>query len=297
MPKEFARPLPRSRFLRGCNLLLRRYFRHDVARDSAALAYYLLFTLFPFMIFISSLLGLLELDIAGILNALSEVMPKDVVDLIGGYLSYVSQTSSRRMLWFGLVFSIYFPMRAANCLMRSVRKAYHLTPPIKPFRHMLKTLFFTVTLIVTIVLALVLLTVGDRLLVFLSAHIHIPQLFVSLWTSLRFPVLGLVMAFVLWLLYALSQDRRQPLKNVAPGIAFSLVLWMILSMGYSFYVEHFASYSVIYYSIGTVIVLLIWLYMSATTLVMGAEFNGTLISLRIDKSAGADQEPEALSDR
>lgn len=297
MPEQFARPLPRSRFLRGCSLLLRRYFRHDVARDSAALAYYLLFTLFPFMIFISSLLGLLELDIAGILRALSEIMPKDVVGLIGGYLSYVSQTSSRRMLWFGLVFSIYFPMRAANCLMRSVRKAYHLTPPTKPFRHMLKTLFFTVTLIVTIVLALVLLTVGDRLLVFLSAHVRIPQLFVSLWTSLRFPVLGLVMAFVLWLLYALSQDRRQPLRNVAPGIAFSLVLWMILSMGYSFYVEHFASYSVIYYSIGTVIVLLIWLYMSATTLVMGAEFNGTLISLRIDKSAGADQEPAAPSDR
>ncbi len=162
MLEPFARALPRNRFLRGCSLLLRRYFRHDVARDSAALAYYLLFTLFPFLIFISSLLGLLDLDIAGILQTLSEIMPREVTELIGGYLTYVSQTSSRQMLWFGLVFSIYFPMRAANCLMRSVRKAYHLTPPTKPLAHVIKTLLFTVLLIVTIILSLVLMTVGDR---------------------------------------------------------------------------------------------------------------------------------------
>ena len=283
MLEPFARALPRNRFLRGCSLLLRRYFRHDVARDSAALAYYLLFTLFPFLIFISSLLGLLDLDIAGILQTLSEIMPREVTELIGGYLTYVSQTSSRQMLWFGLVFSIYFPMRAANCLMRSVRKAYHLTPPTKPLAHVIKTLLFTVLLIVTIILSLVLMTVGDRVLLLLSEHIQIPPAFTRLWTALRFPALGLAMAFLLWLLYALSQDQRQPLRNLAPGIVVSLAVWMILSMCYSFYVENFASYSVIYSSIGAVIVLLIWLYMSATTLVMGAEFNGMLISLRVDR--------------
>ena len=94
-----------------------------------------------------------------------------------------------------------------------------------------------------------------------------------------------VKANLLWLLYALSQDRRQPLRNLAPGIVVSLAVWMVLSMCYSFYVENFASYSVIYSSIGTVIVLLIWLYMSATTLVMGAEFNGMLISLRVDRKS------------
>ena len=67
--------------------------------------------------------------------------------------------------------------------------------------------------------------------------------------------------------------------------AAMLAVWMVLSMCYSFYVENFASYSVIYSSIGTVIVLLIWLYMSATTLVMGAEFNGMLISLRVDRKS------------
>ena len=290
MKKDFVGTLPRNRFLRGCHLLISRYFQHDVGRESAALAYYLLFAMFPFMIFLTSLIGLLDLDVAAILRALSDIVPKEVVELIGVYLSYVATTSSSKMLWFGLVFSVYFPMRAANSLMRSVRKAYHLPPPSKALRHQIKTLLYTICFIVTIVVALTLLTVGDRVLSYLSDLIQLPQMFVDLWTALRFPALGVMMFFALSLLYALSQDQRRKARDIFPGVAVSLAVWMVLSLCFSFYVENFASYSVIYGSIGAVIVLMIWLYMSATTLVMGAEYNGVLISLRKDKAAQAAEE-------
>ena len=104
--------------------ILRRFFAHDVGRQGAALAYYLLFTLFPFLIFLSSLLGLLDLDISGIMGSLSPLLPASVLELIETYLTYVARTSSPAMLWFGLVFTIWFPMRAADCLMHAVRRAY-----------------------------------------------------------------------------------------------------------------------------------------------------------------------------
>jgi len=275
--------IPKNRFLRGIYLMVRRYLRHNVGIQSAALAFYLLFMIFPFLIFISSLLGLLRLDVAGILLVLGDFLPREVVDLVEMYLTYVGENANVRLLVFGLFFSIYFPMRATNALMRSVRTAYHLGPPRNPAVHMLKTLLYTVMLIVTIALTLVLMTVGDHLLEYAVLHFRLPSILAELWVRLRFPVVAVVANFALLFLYALAQDSRQPWRNLWPGTLMALAAWMCLSFLYSLYVENFANYSLLYGSIGTIIVVLIWLYMSAVVLILGAELNGTLIALRKDE--------------
>ena len=274
--------LPRNPFLRGAYLMAQRYLRHHVGIQSAALAFYLLFMIFPFLIFISALLGLLRLDVAGILLALGEIMPRGVVDLIEVYLTYVSRNPSLRLMMFGLVFSIYFPMRATNSLMRSVRTAYHLGPPRGPARHMLKTLLYTVLLIVTIAAALALMTVGDRVLGYAVVHFRLPSFVAEAWARLRFPAVAVLCYFALFFLYAMAQDTRQPWRNIWPGTLAALAAWMALSWLYAFYVDNIANYSLLYGSIGTVIALLIWLNMSSVVLIMGAELNGTIMSLRKD---------------
>ena len=95
-------PLPQNRFLRGIYLMIQRYLRHNVGIQSAALAFYLLFTLFPLMIFISALLGLLDLNVAGILEALREILPLEILEFIGVYLTYVGENPSPQLLLFGL---------------------------------------------------------------------------------------------------------------------------------------------------------------------------------------------------
>ena len=274
--------LPRNPFLRGAYLMAQRYLRHNVGIQSAALAFYLLFMIFPFLIFISALLGLLRLDVAGILLALGELLPRGVADLIEVYLTYVSRNPSLRLMMFGLVFSIYFPMRATNSLMRSVRTAYHLGPPRGPARHMLKTLLYTVLLIVTIAAALALMTVGDRVLGYAVVHFRLPSFVAEAWARLRFPAVAVLCYFALFFLYAMAQDTRQPWRNIWPGTLAALAAWMALSWLYAFYVDNIANYSLLYGSIGTVIALLIWLNMSSVVLIMGAELNGTIMSLRKD---------------
>lgn len=279
------RPLPQNRFLRGIYLMIQRYLRHNVGIQSAALAFYLLFTLFPLMIFISALLGLLDLNVAGILEALREILPLEILEFIGVYLTYVGENPSPQLLLFGLFFSLYFPMRATNALMRSVRTAYHLGPPRRAVAHQLKSLLYTVLLIVAIAVTLTLMTVGNRFLGYAVENFRLPPFVAGLWARLRFPVAGTVGFFALFFLYALAQDERQPWRNLWPGTLFSLAAWMALSFCYSVYVDNFAHYSILYGSIGTAIVLLIWLYMSSVVLIMGAELNGTLISLRKDRVA------------
>lgn len=259
---------------------MERYLLHSVGQEAAALAYYLLFTIFPLAIFLSSLLGLLDLDISSIVLGLRSFLPNSVVDLVESYLGYVSGTSSRAMLWFGLVFTIYFPMRAADCLMGAVRKAYRLSRPKNQFFYMAKVLLYTVFLLVTIALTLALATVGRAALEFAGRFIVVPAAFIELWEDLRFLILGGVMFAAVGLLYAAAQDAVQPAGNILPGALAALVGWMVVSAAFSFYVEHFANYTVIYGALGAVIVLMMWLNLTAVMLVMGAEINGVLISIR-----------------
>lgn len=256
--------------------LVKQFFAHDVGRSSAALAYYLLFALFPFLIFLSSLLGLLQLDISAIIESLGRLLPDSVLTFIETYLQYVSETSSPTMLWFSLVFSVYFPMRAANCLMRAVRRAYHLPRPAGQITYTLKVLLYTVFMLVTIALTLGLMTVGNRILGILGRYVWLPPAFIQLWGRLRFVVLGIVVLAAVGILYAMAQDKRDPARKIAPGAFFSLAAWMALSATYSYYVENFSNYSIIYGALGTVIVLMIWLYLTALVLILGAELNDAL---------------------
>ncbi len=283
MPK-WLEPVARSKPGRLLIGMVERYFTHDVGRQSAALAYYLLFTICPLLIFLSSLLGLLDLNVEEITSALRPVMPGSVIDIVEMYLLYVAETSSRTMLWFGLVFTIYFPTRAADCLMRAVRRAYGLGEPKNPIFYTFKVLLYTVSLLVAGAVTLFLSTMGRQVLAFLKRFITIPIPigFVDIWSKLRFLIIGVVAFGAVGLLYAASHDRRQTWRRVIPGALCAVVGWLLLSAAYSFYVEHFANYSVVYGTLGAVIVLMIWLSLTATVLIMGAEVNGALgeLSLR-----------------
>lgn len=271
--------LERHHFLSGAYQMAQRYFDHHVARDSAALTYYLLFALFPLLIFLSNLVGMMSLDINQFLAWLHPIMPQEALEIIEQYLIYVSRDSSRQLLWFSLIFSIYFPYRAASALMGSVRKAYGVQPPTHFWRYQFKLLLYTLCLIVIIVLSIALSVVGGRVLNFVSGYISLSDGFIELWSRLRFAVLGFFVFFAIALMYALAQESRT-MNRIWPGAAASLVMWLALSFLFSFYVENIARYSVIYGTLGAVIVLLLWLYLAAMMLIMGAEFNSVLMTLR-----------------
>lgn len=272
--------LERHRAAKCTALLVRRYFDHHVARDSAALSYYLLFALFPLLIFLNNLVAIWAFDLDGLLTEFATVIPRDVVNVAHQYLTYVSRVSSGPLMWFGLVFTIYFPYRAVNALFRSVRKAYDAGEPKRYLRQQLRGLLYTVLLIVTIVLTIAVSAVGRHALEFFARYIHLSDTAIALWPYLRFVALGALLFGMIALLYALALDERHFKRGIWPGVLVSLTAWVGLSMLFSLYVEHAASYSVIYGSIGAIIVLILWLYLSAAVLIMGAEFNSVLLDTR-----------------
>ncbi len=284
---------PRTGFGRLAGDMIRRYYVHDVARDSAALTYYLLFAIFPLLIFVSTLLGVLELDIASITAVLAPILPSDVVDIIRTYLEYVAANQSRQLLWFSLIFSIWFPMRSTGCLMHSLRKAFGRSAPENILLGQLRTLLFTIWMIFVIGLTLALVVVGRRALYFLSGFLPLSETFISVWGYLRFIILGLVMAISLGILYQLALGQRRPLREVLPGVGSSLAAWLLLSMAFSYYVENMARYAQLYGSIATIVVVLLWLYMSGQVLILGAELSASLIHRKKHAAPSSGGEEEA----
>lgn len=284
---------PRTGFGRLAGDMIRRYYVHDVARDSAALTYYLLFAIFPLLIFVSTLLGVLELDIASITAVLAPILPSDVVDIIRTYLEYVAANQSRQLLWFSLIFSIWFPMRSTGCLMHSLRKAFGRSAPENILLSQLRTLLFTIWMIFVIGLTLALVVVGRRALYFLSGFLPLSETFISVWGYLRFIILGLVMAISLGILYQLALGQRRPLREVLPGVGSSLAAWLLLSMAFSYYVENMARYAQLYGSIATIVVVLLWLYMSGQVLILGAELSASLIHRKKHAAPSSGGEEEA----
>jgi len=138
----------------------------------------------------------------------------------------------------------------------------------------LRNLLFTLWLIVTIAASIVLTTVGRRALEFVSGLIHLPEGFIDLWGTLRFVFLGVIMLLVLVPLNMLARGHRCPLREVVPGVLLSMLAWLTLSVAFSYYVEKVAHYTELYGSIATIVVVLLWLYMSGQVLIMGAEYNG-----------------------
>lgn len=271
-------------FIPMIRLLIENFFEHDVGKNAAALAYYLLFALFPFLIFLSNLLGLLGLDVAAVTQAMQQFLPKEIVGIIESYLDYVSHTSSPVLLGFSLVFSIWFPMRAAKGLMDNVRLAYHLDEPKHRLAYTIRQLVYTIVLLLVICLTLLLATLGRHVLGYINyllpeSTMRISGYLLGVWQYLRFIPAGLLMFLALGTLYAASLDKKQPVGTLMPGIAAALTSWMIVSIGFSFYVENFANYSIIYGTLGAVIVLLIWLYLTAAILILGAELNAALVKV------------------
>ena len=263
------------RFWEGVRGLLRRYRRHGVAFSCAALTYYLVFAAFPLLVLLGTLPGALGWESESLLYAMGRVVPDQVTVLVGRYWKDVAQNGGRRILWSSAVFSLWLPMRATDCLLHGLRRAFGAVKPAG-LRPKIRTLLFTLWLMVTLTTALLLITVGRRALSYLTAQLGLPVGITGAWNVLRFVLLSLVLTAALAILYMLALGKRRPLRQVMPGVILSLLAWMLVSAGFSYYVEYMAGYTLLYGSVAAVVVTLLWLYMSGLVLIMGAEFNAML---------------------
>ena len=254
-------------------LTIQGYFDNKVGRNAAAMTYYLLFAMFPFFIFVTSLLGLLHLATLTLDGQITRFLPEDVVAFLNLAIEHITKSSNNALLTFGLVFSVWFPLRAVSNLMEAINDIYGEE---KSGSHSIRTAILTALTIVLIPAMLLLLLLGERVLGFVGEYIPISAEFITGWSRMRFVPMAAALLFMLSAVYFFSPSKIQKVRYILPGAILSMGVWMLFSLIFSYYVDHMGRYSIIYGSIGVIIALLVWMDWSMIAMLMGAVFNVAL---------------------
>lgn len=254
-------------------LTIQGYFDNKVGRNAAAMTYYLLFAMFPFFIFVTSLLGLLHLPTLTLDGQITRFLPEDVVVFLNLAIEHITKSSNNALLTFGLVFSVWFPLRAVSNLMEAINDIYGEE---KSGSHSIRTAILTALTIVLIPAMLLLLLLGERVLGFVGEYIPISAEFITGWSRMRYVPMAAALLFMLSAVYFFSPSKIQKARYILPGAILSMGVWMLFSLIFSYYVDHMGRYSIIYGSIGVIIALLVWMDWSMIAMLMGAVFNVAL---------------------
>jgi len=264
---------------------------------AAGVSYYALLALFPALAALVSLFGLVA-DPASIQQQLSNlqgVVPEEALQIIGDQISRIQAQGGRTLsLYFfiGLAVSLW----SANAGVKSVFDALNIVyeePERRSFlQYNLHALLFTLGGILFIILAVS----GIVILPAMFAFVGLESMSGRIISLLRWPLLLVALLLALALLYRYGPCREKPQwKWVTPGSIFTAVVWLAGSMLFSWYVSSFGTYNETYGSLGAVIAFMVWMWLSATIVLVGAEINAqSEFQTRADTTTG---EPRSMGER
>lgn len=253
-----------------------RFQDHEVPALGAQLTYYLILAFFPFLIFLLTLLSYTPIAGEEALNDLSRFLPTEAYTVVIEVLRQTLGSSRQTLLSLGALFTIWASSNGINAVIRGINKAYdeRETRPFWKVRGM--SIIFTIGLAIVIILAFVLLVLGKLLGQTLVTYLGYSELFMKSWQLYRFLLPLGVMLVVFMFFYRYAPNKKIHFRATIPGAVFSSLGWVVTSWAFSFYVNQFANFTRTYGSIGGIIILLLWLYLSSMVILIGGEINATL---------------------
>ena len=257
-----------------------RYFADGIPQAAAELSYFLLFSMFPLLMFVNSILARLDISIEGITPVL-EMLPRTLRQLITTYLNQLSGTPSFSPMLIGIGLTLYFLSRAVRSMMRTVNDIYHVEVSRGMVKDVLISLGITAGFLVSVVCSFVLVVAGRALIRLLPQIVPIPQAVLDATHDASFWVMIAFIFLFLMLFNCVVPNLHLKFREVWPGALFSLVAWILVSWVFSFYVDNMARYSVLYGSLAAIIILMLWLYIVSIILLMGPQLNHTLVVMRL----------------
>ncbi len=258
--------------------VLAEFSEDEVSDRAAALAYYFLFALFPALLFLTVLLGLLPIPnlMDRLMDYISQTMPGDAASIIEKTLNEIMAGAGGGLLSIGVLGALWAGSNGMASIMSALNVAYDVKETRPWWKAKLLALGLTLGFSLFILSALVLLVFGPKIGETVAGWIGLGAVFTLVWYIVSIPIVMVLVATGIGLVYYLAPAVEQRWRWVTPGSAVALVLWLIASSGLRFYVTSFANYNATYGSIGGVILLMLWLYLSGMALLLGAEVNSEI---------------------
>lgn len=277
--------------------LARRVWREsqedEILGRAAQLSYYVLLALFPALIVLTALMGLLSVQnyMPELMSYLRTVLPGDALSMVERFLEQIAQGSGANILSFGGLGALWASSSGVTAIMEALNVVYDVKEDPRPFwRVRLTAIVLTIGLAGFVIFSVALVLYGEHIAAWVAGWVGLGPLFTRAWIILQWPVIIALMLTVVACIYYFCPAIEQDWRWVSPGSVFAVGMWIVVSLGFKAYVENFGNYNAVYGSIAGVIVLMLWLYLSGAVLLLGGEINAEIEHAATERQGAAGGE-------
>ena len=258
--------------------MIKRLKEDDINGYAAQITFYLLLSIFPFLLFIMILLS--HTLLLSNLNALefSNVIPDYIYYFIFDIVSDVTTHQTDTLLSFSVILTVWSAAKGVRGIIKGMNQAYKAKESRSIILLFAMSFFYTIALAAIIILSVALIVFGNKLGKTLFIFLKLPWLYLELWNVLRFVIPIFFMLLIFVLIYKATPNKNLKIKEVYPGAIFSTLSSLAASQIFSYYIDHYADFSLVYGSIGSIIALVLWLYLISIIMMLGGELNASLSS-------------------
>jgi membrane protein len=265
----------------GWGTLLKRTVTETAADNclgmAAQLAYYFFLSLFPALLIVVALTGVFPSGILDqILSWFDSFAPPDLMQIVRDEISRISTSGHGGLITFGVLGALWSSSSAMSAAIDTLNRAYGIKEARPWWKIQTLAIVLTVLLSVFVLVSFTLVVAGPEIAEKIAAHVGLGPAFAWTWKVLQWPIVFVLISFGFAAVYYLAPDVEQRWSWILPGSRLATVLWLLISLGFRFYVVHFGQWNKMYGAIGAVIVVLLWFYLSGLVLLVGAEFNSEI---------------------
>ena len=262
--------------------LLKRTVRETIADDVPSLAaqqaYYFFFALFPALLALISIASFFPVAnlVGGAVDMLNGVAPKDVIQIVADQIKQISQSRTGGILTIAFLFTLWSSSNALLSMVTTLNAAYDIIESRPWWKTRLIAIGLTVGLAIFILISISLVIAGPALAERLASNLGLGEAFEWTWKIAQWPLVFLLVATAIALVYYFAPDASQDWIWITPGSVLATILWLAVSLGLKVYLSTAGGYNETYGAIGGVMVLLLWFYLSGLVILVGAELNSEI---------------------
>lgn len=249
----------------------------DINSKAAEMSFFLLLSLFPFVMFtISSIVYIPILHLNKYISFFENLMPESAFMVV---LSIINSALSNKSIGFTIMsffLTIWSSSRAVRAIIKGANRSYKVKETRSYIKVTIVGLLFTLGLLLLIFTSMIFLVFGERIGYIIFNFIGLDNIFIKIWDICRYSIGILTITIILMYLYKYTPNKKIKIKDTIPGALISTIGWIIVSLFYSYYSNYYVNYEIIYGSIGGIIVLITWIYISSWAILIGAEVNAKL---------------------
>jgi membrane protein len=262
--------------------------RTRVLNIAAGLSYYFLLSLFPLLILLATVLGYLPVPnlFNQIMDLATRIVPGDAMGLVQRILRSVLTPDRGKLLSLGIIGTLWAASGGFSAMIDALDIAYDARKSRPMFKQRMVAVGLTFLTGGLMALSLVLTMIGSRAGIWIGSFLHLSNAFKFSWPYIRWSIIIGSIVLAMELLYFIGPNVQQRLKHSLPGAVLGTTLWILISAAVNAYVSHFANYNKTYGTIGAVIALMLWLYVSSIAILIGAELNSELLKAEGRKLKG-----------